>query len=155
MVMRKQTGPAPFELPAGIVFSGMSMAMVLALLSHIGKGEAVVLGLTVVVALGNWNRQGRNQDWEVDAEWNMEFTRLTSFTFSAGEAFELYNGIGFHKRTANYAQPFSQPRPRTLRSRPTARPYMTPSLHRVKVCILSPTNDSKSLLPVFPHCCWN
>ncbi len=54
MVMRKQSGPAPFKLPAGIVFSGMSMAMVLALLSHIGKGEAVVLGLTVVVALGNW-----------------------------------------------------------------------------------------------------
>jgi hypothetical protein len=51
-----------------------------------------------VVVLGNWNRQGRAQDWEADLEWNMEFTRLTSFTFSHGEIFELYQNREFRKR---------------------------------------------------------
>lgn len=54
-----------------------------------------------VIALGNWNRQGRAQDWEADVEWNMEFTRLTSFTFSHGEIFELYRNREFRK-SANY-----------------------------------------------------
>ena len=54
MVMRKQNGPAPFRLPAGIAFSAISMAIVLALLGHIGQGEAAVLGLTAMVALANW-----------------------------------------------------------------------------------------------------
>jgi APA family basic amino acid/polyamine antiporter len=55
IVLRKRNGPAPFELRAGIVFSALTMAIVLVLLSHIGKGEAVVLGLTAVVALVNWS----------------------------------------------------------------------------------------------------
>lgn len=55
-----------------------------------------------VIVLGNWNRQGRAQDGEVDLEWNMEFTRLTSFTVSTGEAYELYNGYGFRKWATNY-----------------------------------------------------
>ena len=54
IVMRKRNGPAPFRLPAGIAFSAMSMAIVLALLGHIGQGEAAVLGLTAMVALANW-----------------------------------------------------------------------------------------------------
>ena len=54
IAMRRRSGPAPFVLPAGIVFSGMSVMIVLALLSHIGKGEAVVLGSTAVLALANW-----------------------------------------------------------------------------------------------------
>jgi amino acid transporter len=54
MVMRRRNGPAPFVLPAGIVFSVMMMAIVLLLLSHIGKGEAMVLALTAAVALANW-----------------------------------------------------------------------------------------------------
>src|SRR6266404_4674962 len=54
IVMRKQNGPAPFRLPAGIAFSAMSMAIVLALLGHIGQGEAAVLGLTAIGALANW-----------------------------------------------------------------------------------------------------
>ena len=55
-----------------------------------------------VTALGNWNRLGRTQDWEVDLEWNMEFTRLTNFTVSRTEAFELFNGYGFRKGSNNY-----------------------------------------------------
>ena len=54
-----------------------------------------------VIVLGNWNRQGRAQDWEADLEWNMEFTRLTSFTFSHGELFELYQDHEFRKRADN------------------------------------------------------
>jgi len=41
-------------LPAGVAFSAMSMAIVLALLGHIGQGEAAVLGLTAIGALANW-----------------------------------------------------------------------------------------------------
>jgi hypothetical protein len=55
-----------------------------------------------IVALGNWNRQGRAQDWETDLEWDMEFTRLTTLTVSRTEAFELYNGYGFRKGANNY-----------------------------------------------------
>ncbi len=52
--LRRKSGPAPFVLPFGMVFSGASLLIVLVLLSHIGKGEALVLGLTSVVALVNW-----------------------------------------------------------------------------------------------------
>ena len=55
-----------------------------------------------IVALGNWNREGRSQDREVDLEWDMEFTRLTTFTVSAGQIFELYNGYEFSKWATNY-----------------------------------------------------
>jgi len=55
-----------------------------------------------IVALGNWNRRGQAQDWEVDFEWNMQFTRLTGFTFSRTEAFELYKGRGFRKAGNHY-----------------------------------------------------
>jgi len=54
ILMRKQSGPAPFVLPLGMVFSVMAMAIVLALLSHIGRGEAIALALTATVALCNW-----------------------------------------------------------------------------------------------------
>ena len=55
-----------------------------------------------IIALRNWNRQRRTQDWEVDLEWNMEFTRLTSLIVSRTEAFELYNGYSFRKSASNY-----------------------------------------------------
>jgi hypothetical protein len=55
-----------------------------------------------VVALGNWNREGCVQDWEVNLEWNMELTRLTTATVSRTEAFELFNGQGFRKGANNF-----------------------------------------------------
>ncbi len=55
-----------------------------------------------VTLLGNRNRAGRTQDWEAGLEWNMEFTRLTSFTVSRGELYELYQGYGFRKGQTNY-----------------------------------------------------
>jgi hypothetical protein len=55
-----------------------------------------------VIALGNWNRTGQVQDWEVAFEWSMEFTRLTALTITRSEAYELYNGYGFRKGTNNF-----------------------------------------------------
>ena len=52
-----------------------------------------------LISLGNWNRKGDAQDWEVDLEWSMEFKRLTTLTITRGEAFELYQGHGFRKGT--------------------------------------------------------
>ena len=65
------------------------------------KSRLVNFGPAVIV-LGNWNRQGRLQDREVDFEWNMEFTRLTKLIVSRTQAFELYNGYGFRKGETNY-----------------------------------------------------
>lgn len=54
-----------------------------------------------IVLLGNWNREGRAQDWEVDLEWNMELTRLTSLVVSRSELMELYQGRTFRKSANN------------------------------------------------------
>ena len=52
--------------------------------------------------VGNWNRLGQTQDWEVHLDWEMQFTRLTSFAVSRTEAFELYRGLGFRKSFNEY-----------------------------------------------------
>ena len=54
LTLRKKAGPAPFALPMGLAFSVVSLLIVLVLLSHIGRGEAIVLGSTALVALVNW-----------------------------------------------------------------------------------------------------
>jgi hypothetical protein len=54
-----------------------------------------------VIASGNWDRQGRTQDWEMALEWTMEFTRLTQFTYSRAAIFELYQNHEFRK-SANF-----------------------------------------------------
>jgi len=54
-----------------------------------------------VTASGNWNRQGRAQDWETDYEWDMDFTRLTSLAFTRAEIFELYENREFRKHANN------------------------------------------------------
>jgi hypothetical protein len=64
--------------------------------------EAIVNFGPALIVLGNWNRTGAVQDWQATLEWNMEFTRLTNFTASHTEAFELYNHHGFRKRVNNY-----------------------------------------------------
>jgi hypothetical protein len=51
---------------------------------------------------GNRNRLGRTQDWEVDFEWSMRFTRLTSLIVTRTQAFELFAGQGFRKGYNNY-----------------------------------------------------
>jgi amino acid transporter len=54
IIFRKRSGPAPCSLPLGPVFSAAALLIVLVLLSRIGFGEAVVLGLTAAMALVNW-----------------------------------------------------------------------------------------------------
>ena len=55
-----------------------------------------------ITILGNWNRRGQTQNWEADLEWDMQFTRLTSFTVMRTEAFELYQGLGFRNNYNTY-----------------------------------------------------
>jgi len=54
LVLRERWGAAPFALPAGIVFSGATLLIALVLLSQMGRGEAIVVGVTASVALMNW-----------------------------------------------------------------------------------------------------
>jgi len=54
LVLRERWGAAPFALPAGIVFSGATVLIALLLLSQMGRGEAIVVGVTASVALINW-----------------------------------------------------------------------------------------------------
>lgn len=54
LVFRQRSGPAPFSLPLGPLFSVAGLLIVLILLSRIGTGEAIVLALTGIVALANW-----------------------------------------------------------------------------------------------------
>jgi hypothetical protein len=64
------------------------------------KRKLVSYGPAIVV-LANRNRLGRTQDWDVALEWSMELTRLTNFTYTRSQAFELYRGQGFRK-SADY-----------------------------------------------------
>jgi hypothetical protein len=47
----------------------------------------------------NWNRAGQVQDWVVDAKFDAEFTGQTLMEVRHVEAFELFQNIGFRKRT--------------------------------------------------------
>jgi hypothetical protein len=67
------------------------------------EGRTLVNFGPEVVALGNWNRAGRAQDWEVDFAWNMELLRLTYLNFTRKEAFELYRNVGFRKSANTYS----------------------------------------------------
>jgi amino acid transporter len=53
-VLRKKCGPAPFTIPFGMVFSGVSLLIALVLLSQAGPSEAIVVGATACLALANW-----------------------------------------------------------------------------------------------------
>jgi hypothetical protein len=59
-------------------------------------GKVVSFGPAITV-MGNWNRAGRVQDWEVEPAFIVELTRLTKLQVSRTEAFELFNGLGFRK----------------------------------------------------------
>lgn len=56
-----------------------------------------------IVLLGNWNREGRAQDWQFDLEWNVQLTRITALTASHSELMELYQGRTFRKSANNFA----------------------------------------------------
>jgi len=53
-VLRRKLGKAPFSLPAAPVFWVTSLALAILLLTKMGRGEAIVVGGTMCVALVNW-----------------------------------------------------------------------------------------------------
>lgn len=53
-VLRKKNGPAGFALPWGLAFSGLSLLLVVILLSQMGRGEAMAMGAVSLVAVLNW-----------------------------------------------------------------------------------------------------
>lgn len=54
-------------------------------------------------ALINWDRQGRVQDWEVEAQFEMDFSGQTGFEIEHEESFELFEGRGFRKRNTGFS----------------------------------------------------
>ena len=52
-----------------------------------------------VFAQVNWDRQGRVQDWEVEAEFKMELSGQTELQVERSESFELFQGRGFRKHS--------------------------------------------------------
>jgi basic amino acid/polyamine antiporter, APA family len=63
-IMRRRSGPAPFLNRAGMVCSGATLAIAFVLLSRMGRGEAIVMTATTLIALANWifvKGRGRSQ----------------------------------------------------------------------------------------------
>ena len=52
-----------------------------------------------VNALGNWNRAGRNADWLGEAGLQVEFRHATFLNIGTNRIYELFDNIGFHKKT--------------------------------------------------------
>lgn len=52
-------------------------------------------------ALVNWNRQGQVQDWSAVVGFQVFLTGQTALQFSRGEAFELFQNLGFRKHSAS------------------------------------------------------
>jgi len=63
------------------------------------EGRAVVAFGPSVSALVNWNRAGTVQDWTASAGFEIDLTGQTSLNVSRGEAFELFQNIGFRKHS--------------------------------------------------------
>lgn len=64
------------------------------------KSTVVNFGPALTV-MGNWNRLGQTQDWSITPEFDIELKRLTKFTVSRDEMYELYQGQGFRKGAWN------------------------------------------------------
>jgi len=63
------------------------------------KSKVVDWGPSITL-LRNWTHAGRVQDWEVTPSFNVELIRLTEFEAGLTRAFELYNGLGFDRRSS-------------------------------------------------------
>lgn len=59
-------------------------------------GRVVDVG-PVLSVLANWDRQHRLQDWEIEAEFEVEFTGNSEIKISRSEAFELFENHGFRR----------------------------------------------------------
>jgi amino acid transporter len=53
-VLRRKSGRAPFSLPGARFFWGLGFLISMVLLSRMGWGEGIVVGVTVAIALANW-----------------------------------------------------------------------------------------------------
>lgn len=62
------------------------------------RSRVVAFG-PAVDALVNWNHAGRVQDWAASASFEVDLTGQTSLNISRGEAFELFQNIGFRKHS--------------------------------------------------------
>ena len=67
------------------------------------EGSRVVAFGPAVSALVNWDHTGRLQDWSAAASWEVDWTGQTSLTINRGEAFELFQNIGFRKHSTAMA----------------------------------------------------
>jgi hypothetical protein len=66
------------------------------------NGPVVKYGPTVLT-LFNWNREGRLQDWEVNAEFEFELNSQTELKVARIEASELFEGNDFRKHATSLA----------------------------------------------------
>ncbi|HEX2993287.1 MAG TPA: DUF5916 domain-containing protein, partial [Anaerolineales bacterium] len=56
----------------------------------------------------DWDRQGRMQEWWVEPSFNLDMLRLTSFSVSHNQSFELFNNLGFRKHSTKF-HAYSEP----------------------------------------------
>ncbi len=60
------------------------------------KSRVIAFGPTGT-GLINWDHTGRLQDWEANLGFEADFTQQTTLTFSHGEAYELFQNLGFRR----------------------------------------------------------
>src|SRR5260370_27228084 len=63
---------------------------------HTGGRHLLSFGPTVSVS-ADWNHQGQFQDWNINPKFVVNFARQTSVKVGHSQAFELFNGTGFHE----------------------------------------------------------
>lgn len=51
---KKERAPAPFTLPGGVAIAIASLAICIFLLTQMGRGEAIVMLITAIIAVVNW-----------------------------------------------------------------------------------------------------
>ncbi len=67
------------------------------------EGRRIIAFGPAASALVNWDHAGRLQDWSAAVSWEVNWTGQTTLTVSRGEAFELFQNIGFRKRSTAVA----------------------------------------------------
>jgi len=50
----------------------------------------------------DWNHQGILQDWQAAMAFQVDLTKQTTFSLSRGEAYELFDAIGFRKHSTSF-----------------------------------------------------
>jgi hypothetical protein len=71
------------------------------------SGSVTAYGPSLTQAV-DWDRQGRMQEWWVTPSLNLDMLRLTSFSITHNQSFELFENIGFRKH-ATTIHAYSEP----------------------------------------------